>query len=289
MKKTLSSAALTLAALAALNAKQKPNVVFILTDDLGYGDLSCYGQDIFETPNIDKLAMSGIRFTRSYSGTTVSAPSRASLLTGLHTGHTPIRGNREIRPEGQAPLPADSYNIFHLFKDAGYTTGAFGKWGLGYPGSEGDPLNQGVDHFFGAICQRMAHNHYPTHFWDNGKKVEFPENRNAQLGTHGQDLVQEKTLEFIENNKDEPFFLYAAIMLPHAELIVPEDTIIQDLRGKFPETPYKGTVPGPDFNGGYRSQDYPHATHVAMVKRIDHYVAQIVEKLVIWKIGRAHV
>src|SRR5690554_7381854 len=133
MKTQLFTASLSLFALAPLNAQQKPNVVFIIADDLGYGDLSCYGQEKFQTPNIDKLALSGTRFTRTYSGTTVSAPSRASLMTGLHTGHTPIRGNKEIKPEGQAPLPADSYTLYHLFKDAGYATGAFGKWGLGYP------------------------------------------------------------------------------------------------------------------------------------------------------------
>ncbi len=223
--------------------------------------------------------MNGIRFTHSYSGTTVSAPSRASLLTGLHTGHTPIRGNREVQPEGQAPLPKDSYTLFRLFKDAGYTTGAFGKWGLGYPGSEGDPINQGVDQFFGFKCQRMAHNYYPTHLWENNKRIEFPENRNGHLGTYSQDLIQEKTLEFIEKQKDKPFFLYVPIMLPHAELIVPEDSIIQNIIGKFPETPYKGVKPGPNFNGGYRSQEFPHATHAAMVKRIDQYVLQIVQKL----------
>lgn len=279
MKRKISTLVMGLAALTSINANQKPNVVFIVTDDLGYGDLSCYGQDKFDTPNIDRLALNGTRFTHSYSGTTVSAPSRASLLTGLHTGHTPIRGNREVQPEGQAPLPKNSYTIFRLFKDAGYTTGAFGKWGLGYPDSEGDPINQGVDQFFGFKCQRMAHNYYPTHLWDNNKRVEFPENRNGHLGTYSQDLIQEKTLEFIEKQKEKPFFLYVPIMLPHAELVVPEDSIIQNMKGKFPETPYKGVEPGPNFNGGYRSQEYPRATHAAMVKRIDQYVLQIVQKL----------
>ena len=267
-------------AVATLSSQQKPNVVFIVTDDLGYGDLSCFGQEKFLTPNIDQLALNGIRFTNSYSGTTVSAPSRASLLTGLHTGHTPIRGNKEIQPEGQMPLPSNIYTIFTLFKNAGYTTGAFGKWGLGYPGSSGDPINQNVDHFFGYNCQRMAHNYYPSHLWDNNTRVDFPENDNGNFGTFSQDLIQEKTLQFIEDQSNKPFFLFVPIVLPHAELVVPEDSIIINLRGKYPETPYKGVDEGPDFRkGGYMSQDQPRATHAAMVKRIDTYVAQIVDKL----------
>ncbi|MFA6750677.1 MAG: arylsulfatase [Fermentimonas sp.] len=279
-KRRLTATALGVTALTSFYAQDKPNILFILTDDLGYGDLSCYGQDKFQTPNIDRLALSGTRFTRSYSGTTVSAPSRASLLTGLHTGHTPIRGNKEIQPEGQAPLPDDIYTIFRLFKDAGYVTGAFGKWGLGYPGSTGDPVNQGVDHFFGYNCQRLAHNYYPSHLWDNNKKVEFPENDNGKFGVYSQDLIQKKALEFIEEQKDNPFFIYVPIVLPHAELVVPEDSIIQSLRGKFAEIPFKGTDTGPNFRkGGYMSQDYPRATHAAMIMRIDMYVAQIVDKL----------
>lgn len=276
----LATTALGLAAITSIYSQDKPNVVFILTDDLGYGDLSCYGQDKFQTPNIDRLALTGTRFTKSYSGTTVSAPSRASLLTGLHTGNAPIRGNREIQPEGQAPLPADTYTLFKLFKESGYITGVFGKWGLGYPGSTGDPVNQYVDHFFGYNCQRLAHNYYPGHLWENDTKVYLPDNNDGGFGSYSQDLIQSKTLEFIEQHKNNPFFLYVPIVLPHAELVVPEDTIIQELRGKFPETPYKGTDSGPNFRiGGYMSQDYPRATHAAMVKRIDIYVAQIVEKL----------
>ncbi len=279
MKKILTSLLIGAAA-TSLSSQQKPNVVFIVVDDLGYGDLSSFGQEKFQTPNIDQLALNGTRFTRSYSGTTVSAPSRASLLTGLHTGHTPIRGNIEVQPEGQKPLPANIYTIFTLFKDAGYTTGAFGKWGLGYPGSSGDPVNQNIDEFYGYNCQRMAHNYYPSHLWHNNKKVEFPENDNGAFGAYSQALIQEKTLQFIEEQNDNPFFLFVPMVLPHAELVVPEDSIILNLRGKFPETPYKGTDSGPHFRkGGYMSQEYPRATHAAMVKRIDIYVAQILDKL----------
>ncbi len=280
MKTKIITAGLSVAALASLEAQQKPNVVFIIADDLGYGDLSCYGQDKFQTPHIDRLALNGVRYTRSYSGTTVSAPSRASLITGLHTGHTPIRGNKEVRPEGQAPLPAGTFTLFHLFKNAGYTTGAFGKWGLGYPGSTGDPMNQGLDRFFGYNCQRMAHNYYPPYIWSNHSKVMFPENADGKSVTYSQDLIQKEALTFIEQQKEESFFLFVPMLLPHAELIVPEDSIIQKFRGTFPETPYKGVDPRTAFTkGGYRSQEHPRATHVAMVTRIDEYVGQIVEKL----------
>ena len=145
----------------------KPNVIYILADDLGYGDLSCYGQTNFSTPNIDQLAESGMKFTQHYSGCTVCAPSRSSLMTGQHTGHTFIRGNKEIQPEGQYPLEASAITMAEVLKDAGYVTGAFGKWGLGYPGSEGDPNNQGFDEFYGYNCQRMGHNYYPFHIWNN--------------------------------------------------------------------------------------------------------------------------
>ncbi len=276
----MMTAGLSLMALAPLNARQKPNVVFIIADDLGYGDLSCYGQEKFQTPHIDRLALNGTRFTRSYSGTTVSAPSRASLMTGLHTGHAPIRGNKEIRPEGQAPLPEGTYTLFQLFKDAGYATGAFGKWGLGYPGSTGDPMNQGVDRFFGYNCQRLAHNYYPAHLWHNHTKVMLPENAEGKSVTYSPELIQKETLEFIERQKDTPFFLFVPITLPHAELIVPEDSIMQKFRGQFPEIPYKGVDAKTAFDkGGYRSQEHPRATHAAMVTRIDVYVGQIIEKL----------
>lgn len=280
MNKLIASTTLGLVALTTLNAQQKPNVVFIVTDDLGYGDLSCFGQEKFETPNIDRLALNGKRFTHSYSGTTVSAPSRASLMTGLHTGHTPIRGNKELQPEGQFPLPDNINNIFGIFKSAGYKTGAFGKWGLGQPGSSGDPNNQHVDEFFGYNCQLLAHNYYPDHLWHNQTRIDFPENNDGKFGTFSQDLIQEKTLEFIDQNKQLPFFLYVPIVLPHAELVVPEDSIIQKFRGMFPDKPYKGTDSGSAFRkGGYASQEYPRATHAAMVSRIDMYVGQIIDKL----------
>lgn len=266
--------------------EQKPNVVFILADDLGWGDLSCYGQQNFETPNIDAIARNGIRFTQCYSGTAVSAPSRSCLVTGTHTGHTAIRGNLRTPPEGQWPLPADSETIFRDFKAAGYTTGAFGKWGLGSIGSTGDPNLQGVDKFFGYNCQTLAHSYYPDHLWDNDKKVILEDNIDEipyGEGTYSADVIHGKALEFIEDAVDDgkPFFMWYPTTIPHAELIVPQDSIITEFRGKFPEEPYSGEDLGdPRFRiGGYCSQEYPHATFAAMVTRLDVYVGQIVAKL----------
>lgn len=260
--------------------KQNPNVVFIIADDLGYGDLSCYGQEKFSTPNIDRLALSGIRFTSCYSGTTVSAPSRTSLMTGFHSGHTPIRGNKEVQPEGQMSLPEGSQNLFRIFKAAGYTTGCFGKWGLGAPGTEGAPDKQGVDEFFGYNCQLLAHNYYADHLWENDTRVDLTDNANGAYGTYTQDLIQQKGLDFLDKYADEPFFLFLPYVLPHAELIVPEDEIIQSVRGKYPETPYNGCDSGPYFRkGGYCSQKEPHATFAAMVMRLDKYVGEVVDKL----------
>lgn len=267
---------------AAAPAKEKktPNVVFIIADDLGYGDLSCYGQEKFQTPNIDRLALEGMRFTQCYSGTTVSAPSRACLMTGLHSGHAPIRGNQEVEPEGQMSLPAGINSIFQIFKTAGYTTGCFGKWGLGAPEAEGDPNKQGVDDFFGYNCQLLAHNYYADHLWDNGKRVELTDNYNGGFGTYTQDLIHERGLQFLDKNKDKPFFLFLPYVIPHAELIVPEDSIIQKFRGKYPEKPFKGCDSGPMYRkGGYCSQKEPRATFAAMVYRLDVYVGQVVAKL----------
>jgi arylsulfatase A-like enzyme len=260
--------------------KQQPNIIYILADDLGYGDLSCYGQTNFSTPNIDKLAADGMKFTQHYSGSTVCAPSRSALMTGQHTGHTPIRGNKEHQTEGQAPLPVTAITVAELLKEAGYATGAFGKWGLGYPGSEGDPNNQGFDEFFGYNCQRIAHHYYPWHLWHNQEKVVLTENEGSESGMYAPNLIHDKTLEFIEINKDKPFFLFVPSLIPHAELFVPEEHMAP-FRGKFlPEKEYKGTDSGKAFRqGAYGSQPESHAAFAGMISLLDEQVGEIVKKV----------
>jgi len=261
-------------------ASGRPNIVYIVADDLGYGDLGCYGQKDIRTPNLDRMASEGMLFTQHYSGSTVCAPSRSSLMTGLHTGHTPIRGNKEYQPEGQHPLPADTVTVAEILKQSGYATGAFGKWGLGYPGSAGDPNNQGFDEFYGYNCQRYAHNYYPYFLRHNDKKVMLAGNEGKKTEQYGPDLIQEQTLKFIEANKDKPFFLFVPHVIPHAELLVPDDDIVRSYRGKFPEKPYKGTDDGPNYKiGGYGSVESPRANFAAMVTRLDRHVGEILGKL----------
>ncbi len=262
------------------DSDSKPNIVYIVADDLGYGDLSCYGQKKFETPNIDALAEAGMLFTQHYSGSTVCAPSRSALLTGLHTGHTTIRGNKEIQPEGQEPIRDQDFTFAEMLKKVGYTTGAFGKWGLGYPGSEGDPMNQGFDVFYGYNGQRMSHSYYPYHLWSNREKIMLDENEGTEKGEYAPYLIQKKALKFIEANKNHPFFLFYPTTIPHAELVAPEE-YMEKYRGKYdPEKPYNGTDAGPHFRtGGYASQPDPHAAYAAMVNVLDDQVGEVVAKL----------
>ena len=265
--------------------EKQPNIIYILADDLGYGDLSSYGQEKFETPRIDELAARGIKFTQHYSGAPVCAPARSSLMTGQHTGHTPIRGNKELEGEGQTPLPGNSVTIAELMKKAGYTTGAFGKWGLGFIGTEGDPVAQGFDEFYGYNCQRMAHRYYPSHLWHNEEKILLDGNDWTKTETYAPDKIQEATLAFIEANKEKPFFAYVPFVLPHAELISPKDSIFDRFKDKFQETPYTTENDftsdyGPDIvQMEYASQLKPHAAFAAMVYRMDVYVGQILDKL----------
>jgi arylsulfatase A-like enzyme len=264
--------------ICAAQPATKPNVIFIMADDLGYGDIGVYGQKLIRTPNIDALAKAGVKFTQFYAGTSVCAPSRSSLMTGQHTGHTPIRGNKEAKPEGQFPLKGSAYTIAELFKDAGYVTGDFGKWGLGFVGTEGDPNKQGFDQFFGYNCQRLAHDYYPDHLWDNSTRVELP-NSLTKSETYAPDLIQGKALEFIEMNKNKPFFAFMSFTLPHAGLELPEnDKLFLEYRDKFKETPkdVKVVKTEPSL---YKGQPYPHSAYAAMVTRLDDYVGQIVAKL----------
>jgi arylsulfatase A-like enzyme len=273
----------SLAATGCSNAEKEkplPNIVFILADDLGYGDLSCYGQQKFQTPNIDRIAEQGILFRQHYTGCTVSAPSRSSLMTGLHTGHTPIRGNKGWKPEGQWPLPAESLTLPEMLRTKGYVTGAFGKWGLGYIDTEGDPNSQGIDEFFGYNCQSLAHNYYPDHLWHNHDKILLPANDSGKTGAYSGDAIQKAALEFIEMNRSRPFFLFYPTTIPHAELVA-KTGYMNMFRGKFdPEKSFRGVDEGPDYRlGPYGSQPESHAAFAAMVKQLDDYVGELMAKL----------
>lgn len=271
-------------ALTACNSSHReaplPNIIFILADDLGYGDLGCYGQKKFSTPNIDRLAEEGMLFTQHYTGCTVSAPSRSSLMTGQHTGHTPIRGNTGWEPEGNWPLKAGSITIPEVLKTKGYATGAFGKWGLGYIDTEGDPNSQGFDEFFGYNCQSLAHNYYPDHLWHNSERIDLHENDNGKTGVYSADLINDAALEFIENNRNKSFFLFYPTTIPHAELLAKEE-YMKMFRGKFlPEKEYIGIDSGPNFRlGPYGSQPEAHAAFAAMVTQLDDYVGELTKKL----------
>ncbi|MDR2775822.1 MAG: arylsulfatase [Tannerella sp.] len=269
--------------IAGCNEKtaEKPvNIVYIIADDLGYGDFGCYGQQYIKTPHIDRLAEEGMLFTQHYAGCTVSAPSRSSLLTGLHTGHCPIRGNREVRPEGQWPQPGNTYTLAKMLKEAGYVTGCFGKWGLGYPGSEGSPENQGFDEFYGYNCQRLAHNYYPYRLWHNRDTVWLRGNTGYGKEQYSQDLIHGQALHFIEANRDQPFFAFLTYVIPHAELTHPDDSILMKYKNLFPEDPYQGVDDGNGYKtGGYGSTPHPKTDFAAMVTRLDAYVGEIAGKL----------
>jgi len=251
---------------AAMAAERPPNIVFILADDLGYGDLSCYGQEKFETPNIDRLAAEGMKFTAHYSGSTVCAPSRSALMTGQHTGHTPVRGNRTHEPEGQVPIADEVVTVAELLKDRGYATGAFGKWGLGYPGSEGDPIHQGFDTFYGYNCQRHAHRYYVDYLWHDLERVDI----SPDAYTH--DLIGAKALEFIRANANEPFFCFMPLTIPHAAMQVPDDSAAP-YREKFDRFSDKvGKYAGTEVKN-------PIANFAGMVTRMDRTVGEVLASL----------
>jgi arylsulfatase A len=275
----------------------KPNIIYILADDLGYGDLGSYGQENIHTPNLDRMAEEGMRFTDHYAGSTVCAPSRSSLMTGLHTGHTPIRDNHEIMPVGQYPLQYATVTIPKILKDAGYATGAFGKWGLGYPGSEGQPSIQGFDRFFGLLCQRRSHFFYPEFLFNDqcgqdvervyleGNEVEDVSTENFQREGSGppitreqysQDVITEQALAFIDEHHDRPFFLYVPSQIPHASLEVPDDELERYL-DENGESIFDEDTSQPF--GAYTFTEKPLATYAAMVTRLDRYVGMILDKL----------
>jgi arylsulfatase A-like enzyme len=246
----------------ATPTRRPPNIVFILADDLGYGDLGCYGQQKIKTPNLDRLAAAGLRFTQVYAGSTVCAPSRCALMTGKHTGHARIRGNAQV------PLEPQDVTVATVLHQAGYATGLIGKWGLGEAGSTGIPTRQGFDYFFGYLSQVHAHNYYPDFLWRNETKVPLPGNVvekgvASRKTTYSPDLFTQEALAFVEKHKDQPFFLYLAYTLPHANneagkngMEVPSDE------------PYSGEA-------------WPAAqkNHAAMITRLDRDVGRFLDKL----------
>ncbi len=272
---------------------RQPNIIYILCDDLGIGDLGCYGQTKIRTPNIDQLAAEGMRFTRHYCGSAVCAPSRCTLMTGLHTGHAFVRDNFEVpNADGQLPLPAGTITVAKLLQQNGYATAIIGKWGLGNPDSDGAPLKQGFDHSFGPNCQRVAHSYYPAYTWCDDKII--PLNQGCSVSTDGRvriapnddsnnpasyrqfigkdyvpDLLEKDAIHWIKANKDKPFFLYYPTPVPHAALQVPEDSVAE-YKDKLDDKPYLG-------NRGYVPCRYPRATYAAMITRMDRSIGRILQ------------
>ena len=274
---------------------KRPNIVYIYADDLGYGELGCYGQKKIRTPNLDRLAAEGILFTRHYSGAPVCAPSRTMLMTGLHAGHSPIRMNEERggfedhNERGQKPLPAGVFTLPGMLKKAGYATGMVGKWGLGMHDTEGDPLKHGFDYYYGYLDQKQAHNHYPSHLWENGRwdtlgqpfflvhkridsarlfQNDFADVKGVDYAPY---LMTGKALDFIDRNRDRPFFLYLPFAIPHVSLQAPEEAIAR-YAGRFEEKPYLG-------EGGYTPSRYPLSTYAAMITVLDEQVGRILDRL----------
>ena len=288
--------------------KKLPNIIYILADDLGYGEVGYNGQEIIKTPNIDQLASKGMVFTQHYSGAPVCAPARYSLLTGKHMGHSYIRGNDEWKErgdvwdytkvfnnpglEGQRPIPENTITIGKLLQKAGYKTGVFGKWGLGAPETVGVPSFQGFDSFYGYNCQRQAHNLYPSHLWENNTKVLlkndlispttklnpeddpmkelsysiFTQNEYAPAKIH------EKALSFIDENKNNSFFLFYASPLPHLPLQAPKENVKKYREFIDDDTPYLG-------DKAYFPNRYPKATYATMITYLDNQVGELIEKL----------
>lgn len=255
-------------------ANARPNIVLIHADDLGWGDVSAYGQRRFVTPNIDRLAAEGVRFTQYYAGSTVCAPSRASLMTGLHTGHARVRGNGDI------PLEDGDETIAEVLQRAGYRSATIGKWGLGDAGTPGQPDRQGFAEAFGYLRHPHAHRHYTDRLWRNGAWVDV-----SPTQDYTSDLFTAAALDFIDRAAGAPFFLYLAYPVPHAEIRPPEDAVAA-FRGRFPEVPFENakadaTTPVPPYSqsGGYRSQAHPRAAFAAMVTRMDRDVGRVLERL----------
>jgi arylsulfatase A-like enzyme len=259
-------------------AAEKPNLIWIMADDLGYGELGCYGQKVIKTPNIDRMAAEGMRFTQFYAGATVCAPSRSVLMTGQHHGRTRVRGNAgQANPQAQA-LRAEDITVARLLRDAGYRTALVGKWGLGDvgPAETGLPRRQGFDSFFGYLNQRHAHNHFPGFLWHNEQRIALP-NEGKAVGDDGSgyattariyadDLFADEALKFVANHQDRPFFLYWCMVIPHAN----------NERNRE----LKNGAHVPDF-GPYAKADWPDQDkgQAAMITRLDGYVGRLLDQL----------
>lgn len=279
----------------AQQQKKQPNIILIYADDLGIAETAPYGQQKIKTPYLSQMADEGIRFRNHYSGAPVCAPARGMLLTGKHAGHTYIRGNyglggmSDSTEAGQMPLPEGTFTFAHLLQQAGYATGAIGKWGLGMHNSTGSPNRQGFDYFFGYLDQKQAHNYYPSHLWENSdrfplanpeKSVHQPVDSAAASdadfdyfkGTeYAPEVMTGKALEFIRNHKAQPFFLYLPYTLPHLSLQVP-DEYVAEYKGQFKETPYYGQQ-------GYAAHRYPRAAYAAMITYLDEQVGKVMEMI----------
>ena len=289
------------------NDGKMPNIIFIMCDDMGYGDLGCYGQPYIETPCIDSLAAHGMRFTQAYAGSPVSAPSRASLMTGQHTGHTSVRGNKEywrnaplvdygankdFAVVGQHPYDPEHVIIPEILKDNGYTTGLFGKWAGGYEGSVSTPDKRGIDNFYGYICQFQAHLYYPNFLnrYDpslgDTEVVRVTLDDNIEHPMFGDDyrlrpqysaqMIHEKALEWIDSQDgSQPFAAFLTYTLPHAELYQPDDDILNYYKAKFPDDKNWGGQEGSRYN----ATSNVHAQFAGMITRLDSYVGEIMDKL----------
>jgi arylsulfatase A-like enzyme len=274
-------------------AETKPNIVFILADDLGYRELGSFGQQLIRTPNLDELARQGMRLTQHYCGNAVCAPSRCVLMTGKHPGHAYVRSNKSTPPEGQWPIPDSEVTVAELLKAQGYTTGAFGKWGLGGPESSGEPLSQGVDRFFGYNCQAHAHSYYPSYLWDNDQHVKLsndppvpghkslatgadkgdPRSYDEFKGTdYAPDRINAAALQFVRDNKDRPFFLYYPTVIPHVALHVPDEELEPYLKLGWTDPPFTR-----EAGYGYTPHFTPRAAYAAMITRMDRYVGNLLK------------
>lgn len=251
---------------ARANDAKRPNILFILADDLGYGDLGCYGQKRIKTPHIDQLAADGMRFTQCYAGSTVCAPSRCVLMTGLHTGHCTVRGNALV------PLRPEDVTVAEVLKTAGYTTALIGKWGLGEPGTTGVPNRQGFDYFFGFLNQHHAHNYYPDYLWKNEEKVPLDnvigkeDNVCETCKVYAPDLFTSEALAFLEKKHDRPFYLYLTYTLPHAN----------NEKGRMGRNGMEVPSDAP-----YSDENWPtpQKNHAAMITRLDVAIGKVLQKL----------